>query len=88
MLEITLRLYGAFRDVSEKEALYFEIEPTLSLDAFRSLVAARLEILSPGQGTTDLLSKSVFADADDILAADYIFRKSQTLSIIPPVCGG
>ncbi len=88
MLEIEIRFYGAFRDYSSQSTVILTVPPLSDLGHLRALLRQRLEILKPGAQPGDLLEKSVFADADDILPADYLLQRSQSLSIIPPVCGG
>ncbi len=88
MVDVEVRLYGAFREYSEQSSLRFSLSPGSDLNDLRAVLRAQLEILKPGSHPGDLLEKSVFADAEDILQADYRLVKSQNLSVIPPVCGG
>ena len=88
MLNIEVRLYGAFREYSENPWIHVQIEGGSNLDLLREVVRSRLEALQPGSYPADLLAQSVFADDSDILPNHTCFTMSQKLSLIPPVCGG
>ena len=88
MVEVELRFYGAFREYSEQVSMKFLLQVGSGLEELRREVFVRLDHMKPGAATADLLSKSVFADSEDILTESYRFDRSHVLSIIPPVCGG
>ena len=88
MLNIEVRLYGAFREYSQDPWLRLQIEVGTGLIQLREMVRCRLEALQPGSFPADLLAQSVFADETDILPMQTSFTASQKLSLIPPVCGG
>lgn len=88
MLEIEIRLYGAFRDYSSEAWVRVEVVPGTSLPELKQVLCARLEAMQPGSHAGALLEQSVFADDSDVLPADMRLSRSQSLSLIPPVCGG
>lgn len=88
MLEICIRLFGAFRDLARHPTLKLECAPGTSIAELRQQMLALLENMQPGAGVEGLLQQSVFADERAILKEDFRLERSQELAIIPPVCGG
>ena len=88
MLEINIRLFGAFRDFSPNPAVLLECAPGTSIAELRMKMQAQLEHMKPGASVLSLLKQSVFADEQAILGEDFRLEQSQELAIIPPVCGG
>ncbi|WP_141731517.1 MoaD/ThiS family protein [Oligoflexus tunisiensis] len=88
MLEIYIRLFGAFRDFAQNPRLLFECAPGTSIAELRQQMGSLLENMRPGAGVESLLKQSVFADEKEILSEDFRLERSQELAIIPPVCGG
>lgn len=88
MLEIHVRLFGAFRDFGSKPELLLECAPGTSIAELRLRMQAQLDSLRPGAHAEGLLKQSVFADEQSILGEDFRLERSQQLAIIPPVCGG
>ena len=88
MIDVDVRLYGAFREYSQEKVLRFQLEPGSSLEDLRGTLAQHLEVLQPAAATRELVAKSAFASDHDILDENHRLLQSQVLSIIPPVCGG
>jgi molybdopterin synthase sulfur carrier subunit len=88
MLEVNVRLFGAFRDFALGPAVVLECAPGTSIAELRMKMQAQLERLKPDGGAGHLLKQSVFADEQTILGEDFRLERSQELAIIPPVCGG
>lgn len=88
MIEVEVRLYGAFRDYSSDPSLRVTLEEGAGLSHLREELRSRLAALQPAAHPEDLLERSVFADHTDVLPADARFYSPQVLSLIPPVCGG
>ncbi len=88
MLEIQVRLFGAFRDYATHPVLLFECSPGTSIAELRQHVQVRLQAIRPGSNADGLLKQSVFADEQAILNEHFRLERSQELAIIPPVCGG
>ncbi len=88
MIELEIRLYGAFRDYSDDPSIRVAVENGVGLDELRRSVLLKLEEMKPMLGAQDLLDRSVFADQTDILPQDRRLYGNQVLSLIPPVCGG
>ncbi|HYX36071.1 MAG TPA: MoaD/ThiS family protein [Oligoflexus sp.] len=88
MLEINIRLFGAFRDFAQNPMVMLECAPGTSIAELRQQMQSRLENMRPGAGVDDLLKQSVFADERAILSEEFRLERSQELAVIPPVCGG
>lgn len=88
MLEISIRLFGAFRDFAQNPIVTFECSPGTSIAELRQQMESRLENMRPGAGAPGLLKQSVFADERQVLGEEFRLERSQELAIIPPVCGG
>ncbi len=88
MLEISIRLFGAFRDFAQNPTVTFECAPGTSISELRQQMESRLENMRPGAGAQGLLKQSVFADERQVLGEEFRLERSQELAIIPPVCGG
>jgi molybdopterin converting factor small subunit len=88
MLEISIRLFGAFRDFAQNPLVMFECAPGTSIAELRLQMESRLENMRPGAGVSGLLKQSVFADERQVLDEEFRLERSQELAIIPPVCGG
>lgn len=88
MIEVEVRLYGAFRDYASDPSLKLELAEGASLDQLRAALEEQLAALQPASHPADLLQRSVFADQTDVLPADARLYGRQVLSLIPPVCGG
>ncbi len=88
MLEVKVRLFGAFREYSENNVLHFEFEPGASLATIKQSLEHRFSVLRPDKPAAALLAQSVLADDQAVLAEGFVLEKSQELAIIPPVCGG
>ncbi len=88
MLEISIRLFGAFRDFAQNPIVTFECAPGTSIAELRQQMESRLENMRPGAGAQGLLKESVFADERQVLGEEFRLERSQELAILPPVCGG
>lgn len=88
MLDIKVRLFGAFRDHASESTLPFLCEPGTRIAELRQKMQQHMQAARPGSQIDSLLMQSVFADEQSILSEDYCLQKSQELAIIPPVCGG
>lgn len=80
MIDITLRLFGAFREHGQTVVL------TLPKGASAAEVKAALGKAIPADPA--LIADSALADDSTILPGDAVFDADTALAILPPVCGG
>lgn len=96
MTEISVRLFGAFRDLCEAPELSLKLSDGLpSIEIVR---AALFEALLPGQKGARrplseselraLIARSALADEARILKPGDAIAAGARLAILPPVCGG
>lgn len=76
-----VKFFGIFRKFGEQVEV--EIPAGSSVVQIKNMIAQQL-----GVEHKDLVESSVLANATDILPDSYIFNEAQSLSILPPVCGG
>ncbi len=89
MIEIELRLFGAFRNYgSDTAELRFSIPEKSSVSALKKVFAEELRGRVPHFSDEQLIEDSAIADERRILATDYVLERSCRLAILPPVCGG
>jgi molybdopterin converting factor small subunit len=79
-INITLKVYGAFRDLVKGGSL------TLALKENSTLYD--LKILIEKEFSSKLIYQSVFANENKILPDSMHVKHDMTLSVLPPVCGG
>jgi molybdopterin converting factor small subunit len=90
MVEVQIRLFGAFRKYSACE-LTLEVPQGTPVRKLRRRVADVLRARCPEFADEALLDLSAFAEEDRILRdTDLVGRGPGTVSvaILPPVCGG
>lgn len=80
-IEITMRLFGAFRKYGEI-AHFFVPSGSSVLDIKKALVK-KLELDDPA-----LVHDSAIANDNEIIGGDAVFTQDAHLAILPPVCGG
>ena len=91
MLQIDVRLFGAFRKYSNGAEVTFEVPHGTTVSAVRKYLGEALRRGAAAFADQPLLDASVLADDDEILddaqplgsGADRI-----SLAVLPPVCGG
>lgn len=76
MIDIDVRLYGAFREYSQGKVFRCQLAPGSSLNELRAVLAQQLEVLKPGAASRDLLATSAFADDHDILSESHRLLES------------
>ncbi len=83
MTEITVQLFGAFRDLSEKPELNLELPSGSRVSDVRAALAEKL-----GPAAASLLASSALADERSILRPEEPVAPRARLAVLPPVCGG
>lgn len=87
MLQLTIRLFGTFRQF-QQDPVVLTIAPGSTVQAVKNALWAHLQTIRPGFGDPDLLNRSVLSTDELVLADTDTVQVSQTLAILPPVCGG
>ena len=89
MIDIQLRLFGAFRKYELGESLLrFQIPAGSSVKDVKAVVAARLRERVPEFKEEQLLEDSALADESQVLGNHWVAARGCTLALLPPVCGG
>ena len=72
-MKVKLELFGASRDLSDKNFLEFDIEEKISIKDFKKKI----------------IEKSAFcSEENNIISDNYKIIKDQKIGIIPPIGGG
>ncbi|MBX3711847.1 MAG: MoaD/ThiS family protein [Lysobacter sp.] len=86
-MQVTLHLYGAFRQFQHEDVLTLDCPGARTVDDVRSALDAHGRAHWPGF-TSGLLRTSAFATEDTLLRAASPLPADGRLAIIPPVSGG
>ncbi|MDB0054033.1 molybdopterin biosynthesis protein MoeD [Candidatus Pelagibacter sp.] len=89
-MKITLELFGASRDFSNKDYLEFEIKDKLQIKGLKKEIIDYLEENFKGnESFKKIVENSAFCSEDNnIIKDDYKITKDQKIGIIPPIGGG
>ena len=88
MIQLKIKLFGAFRKYGNGEAIPLELSEPISISELKNALSQKLQELHSGFDQSELLNESVFADDTAILMQDTVIEKSGEVSVLPPVCGG
>ena len=88
MIDVQLRLFGAFRSYSSELSIPFTLPQACRVNEFKKLIAERLQDLNPELGKSDLVFDSAIANEREVLTEEDTIAESCSLAILPPVCGG
>lgn len=80
-INITMRLFGAFRPYGERAC--FVLPAGCTVQDVKDRLAVEL-----GAGAAGLIGDSVLANDNSVIGADAVFTRDCELAILPPVCGG
>lgn len=80
-INITMRLFGAFRKYGE--SLTFAVPKGATPETVKERLTEKL-----GNGAAQLVRDSAIANEDEIMSDDAVLNGSCSLAILPPVCGG
>ena len=88
MIEVELKLFGAFKQIGDGRSLKLELPEGARLEDLRG--ALRTQIRQSVNGLQDerLVQDSAFSDEDEILNDHSVIRSGAKLCVLPPVCGG
>ena len=89
-MKITLELFGASRDLSDKDFLEFNIEKKTSIkDLKKKIINYVDEKFKGNENYKKIIETSAFCSEDNnIISENYKITKDQKIGIIPPIGGG
>ena len=89
-MKIKLELFGASRDLSDKDHLEIEIQNNASIDDLRSEIIRYINKNFQGnENFIKVVKSSAFcSENNEIISDNYKITKDQKIGIIPPIGGG
>ena len=89
-MKVKLELFGASRDLSDKEFLEFNIEKKISIkDLKKKIINYVDEKFKGNENYKKIIETSAFCSEDNnIVSENYKITKDQKIGIIPPIGGG
>ena len=89
-MKVKLELFGASRDLSDKEFLEFNIEKKISIkDLKKKIINYVDENFKGNENFKKIIETSAFCSEDNnIISENYKITKDQRIGIIPPIGGG
>lgn len=86
--EITVRLFGACRDLSTTNPLRLQVPTQATVTEVKKIIADQVGFSTPVSfDSTALIEKSALANSQRVLTGQEVITDSE-FSILPPVCGG
>ncbi len=89
-MKIKLELFGASRDLSDKDHLEIEIQNKASIDDLRNEIIRYINKNFQGnENFIKVVKSSAFcSENNEIISDNYKITKDQKIGIIPPIGGG
>jgi len=89
-MKVKLELFGASRDISDKDFLEFDIEKKISIkDLKKKIIDYVDEKFKGNENYKKIIKTSAFCSEDNnIISENYKITKDQKIGIIPPIGGG
>ena len=89
-MKVKLELFGASRDLSDKDFLEFNIEKKISIkDLKKKIINYVDEKFKGNENYKKVIETSAFCSEDNnIVSENYKITKDQKIGIIPPIGGG
>ena len=89
-MKVKLELFGASRDLSDKDFLEFNIEKKISIKDLKKKINNYVDEKFKGnENYKKIIETSAFCSEDNnIISEDYKITKDQKIGIIPPIGGG
>jgi len=89
-MKVILELFGASRDLSDKDFLEFNIEKKISIKDFKKKIITYVdENFKGNKNYKKIIETSSFCSQDNnIISENYSITKNQKIGIIPPIGGG
>ena len=89
-MKVIVELFGASRDLSDKDFLEFNIEKKISIkDLKKKIINYVDENFKGNENFKKIIETSAFCSEDNnIISENYKITKDQKIGIIPPIGGG
>ena len=89
-MKVKLELFGASRDLSDKDFLEFNIEKKISIkDLKKKIINYVDENFKGNENFKKIIETSAFCSEDNnIISENYKITKDQKIGLIPPIGGG
>ena len=89
-MKITIELFGASRDLSNKDFLEFNIEKKISIKDLKNKIINYVDKKFKGnENYKKIIETSAFCSEDNsVISENYKITKDQKIGIIPPIGGG
>ena len=89
-MKVKLELFGASRNLSDKDFLEFNVEKKISIkDLKKKIINYVDEKFKGNQDYKKIIETSSFCSEDNnIISENYKITKDQIIGIIPPIGGG
>ena len=89
-MKITIELFGASRDLSNKDFLEFNIEKKISIKDLKKKIINYVDKKFKGnENYKKIIETSAFCSEDNnVIPENYKITKDQKIGIIPPIGGG
>ena len=89
-MKVKLELFGASRDLSDKDFLEFNIKEKISNKDFKKKIINYVDEKFKGnENYKKIIETSAFCSEDNnIISENYKITKDQKIGIIPPIGGG
>ena len=89
-MKVKLELFGASRDLSDKDFLEFNIEKKISIkDLKKKIINYVDEKFKGNENYKKIIETSAFCSEDNnVIPENYKITKDQKIGIIPPIGGG
>ena len=89
-MKVIVELYGATKDLSDKNFLEFKLKNKVSIKDIKKEILNLIDKKFKGnQNYKKIINNSAFCSSkDNIVNENYIISKNQTIGIIPPIGGG
>ena len=89
-MKITLELFGASRDFSNKDFLEFKIDEIIEIkDLRKEIINYLYQNFKGNENFKKIVNSSAFCSEDNnIINDNYKISKDQKIGIIPPIGGG
>ena len=89
-MKVKLELYGASRDLSEKNFIEFDVKEKSSIKDLKKKIINYVDSCFKGNDNfKKIVEASAFCSEDNnIVSDDYVINKDQKIGIIPPIGGG
>ena len=89
-MKVKLELFGASRDLSDKDFLEFNVEKKISIkDLKKKIINYVDEKFKGNENYKKIIETSAFCSEDNnIISENYKITKDQKIGIIPPIGGG